>query len=215
MTDHKLIMFDLDGTLSESAQGIRECIVLTLKELNLPVPPLDDYSKYIGPPLYTTFQRLCGLTQEQAAAGAKIYVKHYIESGMYMNKAYDGMYNLLKSLKRAGKTVAVATSKNEDLAVDVLKHIGLYDCFDLICGSKLDGTRKEKHEVIEYVMRQTGFSKSESIMIGDTKFDAQGASLAGCDFIGVLYGYGIKSEMQAFGVSRFAQSVKQLEHILL
>lgn len=215
MTKHKLVMFDLDGTLSESAQGIKECIILTLKELNLPIPQLDDYSKYIGPPLYTTFQKLCRLTDEQAKAGAKIYVKHYIESGMYMNKAYDGMYNLLKALKKSGKTVAVATSKNEKLAADVLTHIGLYNCFDFICGSKLDGTRKEKHEVIEYVMQQTGFSKNESIMIGDTKFDAQGAKLAGCDFIGVLYGYGVKTEMQSFGAHSFAESVNELGHILL
>lgn len=215
MTKHKLVMFDLDGTLSESAQGIRECIILTLNEMGLPVPELDDYSKYIGPPLYVTFQRLCGLTGEQARKGAEIYVKHYIKKGIYMNKAYTGLRELITSLASAGKKTAVATSKNEELAKDVLKHIGLYDCFDFICGSGLDGTRKEKHDVIEYVMKKTGFDGAQSVMIGDTRFDAEGAKIAGCDFIGVLYGYGVKSEMERYGAKAFAGSVSELSEILL
>lgn len=215
MKDKKLIMFDLDGTLSESADGIRKCLILTLNEMGVDVPELNDYTKYIGPPMFTTLTGLCGLNEEQANEGVKIYIKHYIETGMYINRAYDGIPELLQKLRDKGKTVAVTTSKNEKLAIDVLKHIGLYDYFDFICGSGLDGTRKKKQEVIEYTVNKLKFDKKDCVMIGDTKFDAEGAAAAGCDFIGVLYGYGVKAQMEQLGARVFASDVAQLGDILL
>ena len=215
MTDRKLIMFDLDGTLSESADGIKLCLTKALNDMGFSVPELDDYTKYIGPPLFTTFVELCGLTEQEAKRGVDIYIKHYLEEGMYINRAYPGIKELLINLKAAGKTVVAATSKNEQLAIDVLKHIGLYDCFDFICGSKTDGTRKLKRDVILYVMDTMGFNRNESVMIGDTKFDAEGAMLAGCGFIGVLYGYGLEAQMRSFGAEVFAHDVRELENIVL
>lgn len=215
MTERKLIMFDLDGTLSESADGIRLCLTKALIDMGFPVPALDDYTKYIGPPLFTTFVNLCGLSENDAKRGVDIYIKHYLDEGMYINRAYPGIKELLTDLKAKGKTVVAATSKNEQLAIDVLKHVGLYGCFDFICGSKTDGTRKLKRDVILYAMDTMGFDKGESVMIGDTKFDAEGAMLAGCGFIGVLYGYGQEAQMRNYGAKIFAHDVHELKKILL
>ena len=216
MKSYDYILFDFDGTLSDSAPGVRKCIELTLKEIGRPIPDLSDYSKYVGPPLNRTFERLCGLSCEESFAVLPIYRKYYNDVGVRENRMYDGVKELLKALRASGKKLAVCTSKNEALAEKSMKEIGAYPYFDAICGSKDDGTRKEKRDLIPYALSSLCCEeKRNAVMIGDTFFDAEGARLCGIDFIGVLYGYGDEASMKKEGAKVFAETPDELSKLLI
>ena len=216
MKTYDCILFDFDGTISDSALGVRKCIELSLTEMGRPIPDLSDYSKYIGPPLTRTFEKLCGLSREESFAVLPIYRKYYNEVGVRENRMYDGIEDLLRSLKESGKKLAVCTSKNETLAVRCMQAIGAAPYFDAICGSKDDGSRKEKKDLIPYALSALGCTnKDKAVMIGDTYFDAEGARLCGVDFIGVLYGYGIEDTMREEGAAVFAASPADLQKMLI
>jgi phosphoglycolate phosphatase len=207
MKQYKAVLFDLDGTLSASAEGIRQCIELTMEELEKPLPDLSDYSKYVGPPLNRTFSLVCGLSDEEVARALPIYRKWYDIYGTKANCLYDGIPEVLKALKDSPMKVGVCTSKNERLARDVIDLLGIGDYLDAVCGSRDDGSRKEKKDLIPYALRTLGNIPPErAVMIGDTHFDTAGAVACGVDFIGVLYGYGTRESMQASGAEVFADT---------
>lgn len=215
MSRYDYILFDLDGTLSESAPGIRKCIELTLESLGKLIPDLTDYSKFIGPPLATTFSGLCGLNEEDTKKALKIYQDFYKDYGLKANKLYDGIEKLLIKLKSSNAKVAVCSSKQQKPADDVCALLGITKYFDAVCGSAPDGSRKEKEEVIPYTVNVLGGKLTDKVvMIGDTKFDAKGARLNNVDFIGVNYGYGTLDTMKAEGAKVFADSVSELEKLL-
>lgn len=204
---YKAVLFDLDGTLSESAPGIRYSLEETLKKMGQPVPDLSDYSVYVGPPLLNTLMNLCSMTKEEAENATEIYRGIYNTVGKYKNKLYDGIEELLTALKNSGAKIAVATSKYEPFAEDVIKIIGAYDYFDKICGSNLDGSRKDKKDIVEYARKELGLSENDKmVLVGDTFYDTKGALAAGIDFIGVNYGYGIKALMVESGGKNFADT---------
>lgn len=205
MTKYDAVLFDLDGTLSASAEGIRRCIELTMEELGRPCPDLSDYSRYIGPPLNRTFSLLCGLSDDEVARALPIYRRYYDAHGTAANRLYDGISDLLGTLKASPLKVAVCTSKNERLARDVIAYLGIGDRLDAVCGSRDDGTRKEKADLIPYALHTLGdIPPVRAVMVGDTWFDTVGAVTCGVDFIGVLYGYGTRASMEASGASVFA-----------
>lgn len=210
------ILFDLDGTLSESAPGIRKCIELTLDKLGSPHPDLSDYSKFIGPPLSATFSGLCGLDKENTAKALEIYQDFYKIHGLTANRLYDGVEDLLRRLKASDARVAVCSSKQQRPADNVCEFLGITKYFDAVCGSAPDGSRKEKEEVIPYTVNVLGGKITDRVvMIGDTKFDAKGARLNNVDFIGVHYGYGTEETMRAEGATVFANNAEELEALLL
>ncbi|MGN0550264.1 MAG: HAD hydrolase-like protein [Acutalibacteraceae bacterium] len=212
---YKVVFFDLDGTLSDSAAGVKQCIELALNEMNKPVPCLDDSSLYVGPPLLTTFKKLCGLCDEQALEAIELYRGFYESKGKYNNRLYDGMDRLLADIRKSGATICVATSKYEGFVPDVLEHIGIPDCFDMICGSNLDGSRKEKADVIRYACGKLGITPDFScVLIGDSAFDALGAMEAGCDFIGVTYGFGKKEQLINLGADKLADTVDDIRRFI-
>ncbi len=207
MSKYDIALFDLDGTISASAQGIKYCLMKTLDTLGIEHPDLSDYSKYIGPPLLYTFQNLCGLTPDKAQQAVEIYVKLYDEEGLRQNKLFDGIDTVLKTLKENGVRLAVCSSKHEAIATQVVELLGVYDYFDKVCGSTIDGTRKEKEELIPYALSKLSAKGDERVvMIGDTKFDCKGAVHCGVDFIGVTYGYGTLSDMKNAGGTVFADT---------
>ncbi|MBQ7385135.1 MAG: HAD hydrolase-like protein [Ruminococcus sp.] len=215
MPKYDYILFDLDGTLSESAPGIRKCIELTLQKLSKPVPDLSDYSKFIGPPLADTFSGLCGLSAEDTQKALVIYQDFYKIHGLKANRLYDGIEELLKKLYESDAKIAVCSSKQQKPADNVCNFLGITGYFDAVCGSAPDGSRKEKEEVIPYTVNVLGGKISDKVvMIGDTKFDAKGARLNNVDFIGVNYGYGTYETMTAEGASVFADSAQDLEKLL-
>ena len=215
MPRYDYILFDLDGTLSESAPGIRKCIELTLEKLNKPAPDLIDYSKFIGPPLADTFSGLCGLSQEDTVKALVIYQEFYKIHGLKANRLYDGIEDLLIKLSESEAKVAVCSSKQQKPADDVCELLGITKYFDAVCGSAPDGSRKEKEEVIPYTVGILGGKITDKVvMIGDTKFDAKGARLNNVDFIGVNYGYGTYETMVQEGAKVFAADAKELESLL-
>ena len=216
MKTYDYILFDFDGTLSDSARGVRKCIELFLTEMGRPAPDLSDYSQYVGPPLTQTFEKLCGLSREESFTVLPIYRKYYNEVGINENKMYDGIEDLLHSLRAADRKLAVCTSKNEMLATKCMQAIGADKYFDAICGSKDDGSRKEKRDLIPYALATLGcMDRDNAVMIGDTRFDAQGAKICQVDFIGVLYGYGNEDTMREQGANVFAAAPADLKKLLI
>lgn len=214
---YKAVLFDLDGTLSDSAYGVKMGIEATLIKMNKRVPDLSDYSLYVGPPLITTFKKLCGLSDEEALKAVELYRSDYEIRGKYENYLFDGMDKLLKTLKSSGAIIAVATSKFEGFAAWVIDYIGLGGVFDAICGSTLDGKRKEKADIIRYAANILGVQLSEETicLVGDSMFDAAGAKNAGCDFVGVGYGFGTVEQMKSAGGKKIAASVDELYGFLV
>lgn len=215
MPKYDYILFDLDGTLSESAPGIRKCIELTLEKLGKDAPDLSDYSKFIGPPLADTFSGLCNLSDEDTKKALVIYQEFYRIHGLKANKLYEGIEDLLKKLSQSESKIAVCSSKQQKPADDVCELLGITKYFDAVCGSAPDGSRKEKEEVIPYTVNVLGGKITDKVvMIGDTKFDAKGARLNNVDFIGVSYGYGTYETMVAEGAEVFADNAEELEKLL-
>ncbi len=203
--DH--ILFDLDGTLIESAESVRVSLAFTMQRLGLPCPDLSDYSKYVGPPLEDTFRGMCAVPEELIGTGMELYRDYYDEVGHESNRVFDGIFDLLAALRQNGAKLAICTSKNEPVAETVAQQLGLRPCFDAVCGSTPDGSRRAKADIIPYALERLGCTdKGSAVMIGDTHFDARGAQSAGVDFLGVTYGYGTRESMEICGAIGFADS---------
>lgn len=201
------ILFDLDGTLSASAPGIRYSLEKALDAVGWKKPDLEDYSVYIGPPLLNTLVGLCGMSRQQAQEAAEIYRDVYNTDGKYKNSLFEGMEELLKELQNCGAKLAVATSKYEPFAEDVVNIIGASQYFHRICGSNLDGSRKDKKDIVAYAGKELGLDeKAKMVLVGDTFYDTKGALESGIDFIGVTYGYGKEELMREYGGVNFADS---------
>ena len=194
---YDIALFDLDGTLSESGEGILDCVRMVFKETKRPMPKESVIRSFIGPPMYNSLVN-CGFEHEDALKAVEIYKRNYIESGIYKNRVYDGMTDVLRSL-------GVASSKYQKFTDRIINMLGIEAFFDKIGGSTaVDGKLEEgskprlsKLDVINYVIDDLRKSKDDRIvMIGDTGFDADGASKAGVGFIGCLFGYGSKEEMK-------------------
>ncbi len=208
------VLFDLDGTVSRSAEGIRASLEYAIKELDVPMPDLNDYTLYIGPPLIDTFKNLVGLDNERAEIGSHLYRSYYNKRGKLLNRAYDGVEELLSKLKERGCKLAVCTSKYEPFAKEIIDILGLTEYFDAVCGSTLDGSRKDKRDLIPYAVESLGgdFARDKrlTVMLGDTYYDARGAAECGVDFIGISYGYGTVEAMKSEGASVFADTPEQV-----
>ncbi len=215
MKKYDIALFDLDGTISQSADGIRLCIEKTLDKMNKSHPDLSDYSKYIGPPLLHTFMKLCKLTADEAQQAVEIYVGFYDEYGIKANKLYDGIDTVLEKLKENGVRLAVCSSKHEDIATQVVKSLGVYHLFERVCGSTVDGSRKEKRDLIPYALSSLNSKDSDRVvMIGDTKFDSIGAQECCVDFVAVTYGYGALEDLISSGATVFANTTTDLLDLL-
>lgn len=214
---YKYILFDLDGTIAESANGIRHSLERMLAELSVVGVDLSDYTKYIGPPLYDTLRGLCGLPEEKVEKGYDLYRHYYDTEGRAMNKPYDGIREVLCTLRESGAKLAVCSSKLETTAEIVMDDIGMTEYFDKICGSNREGTRKDKRDLIPYAIEQLGGShdeKSSAVMLGDTWYDAKGAFECGVDFIACSYGYGTDDDMKKYNPIAWAKNPSELLNLL-
>ena len=196
MKKYDIALFDLDGTLSESGEGILECVRIVFSEMHRPLPDEKTLASFIGPPMTDSLKR-CGFSEEDAETGLQIYKKNFIETGIYKNKAYDGIPETLQTLKNKGVLLSVATTKYQPFADKIIKMLELDKYFDFVGGSSGTPERHTKIQVMEYVLDKLGRDK-KAVMIGDTRFDAEGAFMAKTDFIGCLYGYGTREEMERY-----------------
>ncbi len=198
------ILFDLDGTLTDSFDGIAGGVLYALGELGEQAPDKSELKCFVGPPLLESFtKRFCG-DERKAAQAVEFYREYYNDRGWKENKVYDGVEHTLAALKAAGKKLYVATSKPEIMSVRIIEHFGLNKYFDYVAGASLDKSRAEKAQVIEYAIATCNIDKRTAVMVGDRHFDIDGAKAVGIKSIGVLYGYGDEAELKSAGADKIA-----------
>lgn len=208
----KTILFDLDGTLTDSGEGIINCAILALEHFGLPVPSREEMRVFVGPPLHESFIKH-GVPADKADEAVAVYRSRYIPIGKFENSPYPGIRELLEALKADGHKLYVATSKPEQMSVDILEHFDLAKYFDRICGATMDTSRSSKDAVIAYLLEQNGRADN-MMMVGDTKFDVIGAKAHGIPCIGVSWGYGEVSDMVAAGAVNIANTAQELLEML-
>lgn len=208
----KNILFDLDGTLTDSGKGIMNCAILALEHFGLPIPTREEMRVIVGPPLDQSFIRF-GVPADRTDEAIRVYRSRYTTVGKFENYPYPGIREALQSLKEAGHRLFVATSKPEDMSVEILNKFELAGYFDLICGATLDGTRSHKADVIAYLLSRVE-SLENVVMVGDTKFDVLGAKEHGIPTIGVAWGYGSREEMLEAGAIAIAETPQDLLHMV-
>lgn len=210
------ILLDLDGTITNPKEGITKSIQYALKKVGVEVENLDTLTKHIGPPLKEGFMEFWGFDEETANRLVHYYREYFAVTGIYENVVYDGMEELLKKLKVAGKTLIVATSKPEFFARQIMEYFHLDSYFTDICGSNLDGTRTKKGDVIAYAMEKNQITcKEDTIMIGDRSHDIIGAKENGIFSVGVLYGFGSEEEFKNNNANYIVKNIEELEKLLM
>lgn len=213
------LLFDLDGTLTDPKVGICTCVQYALASFGIEEPDLDKLEPFIGPPLKNSFMNYYHLTEEQAEEAVEKYRERFKDTGIFENKLYDGIEQMLIALNSKGIHLAVASSKPQVFVERILEHFHIARYFRVVVGSELDGTRVNKEEVIEEALRQLfgdkPVDKSQVYMIGDRRYDAEGAKKVGVESVCVTYGYGSMEELKAAKADYIVRSVEELKNFLL
>lgn len=212
------VLFDLDGTLTDPFEGISNSIIYALKKFGITAPDKPLLKKFIGPPLTESFSEYCGLNHSDALHAVDYYREYFSVAGIFENKPYEGVCELLSGLKERGYTAIVATSKPEQFAKAIVQHFGLEQYFKEICGATMDQSRTQKADVIAYALKKCEIKekdKKRAVMVGDRKHDIIGAKTNGLSSIGVLYGYGSKEELLEAGANYIANSPVDILHYIL
>ena len=206
------ILFDLDGTLTDSGEGIINCAAFALEHFGLTAPDRVTMRQFVGPPLRDTFIRF-GVPADKAEEAITVYRSRYIPVGRFENSPYPGIRELLERLRADGHRLYVATSKPETMSVEILEHFDLARYFDRICGATMDGSRDEKAKVIAWLLSEIG-GTGDAVMVGDTVFDVLGAAEHGIPTVGVAWGYGEVADMEKAGAKAIAHTMDELYRLL-
>ena len=213
----EILFFDLDGTLTDSMLGITRAVQYALKHYGITVEDLKELQPFVGPPLHESFQEYFHFSEKDSHEAVFVFREYYNAKGWMENRPYDGIKEMLKMLRDAGKTLIVATSKPESMAKQVLTHFHLADYFQFIGGASSDSLRVNKDDVIRYVMESCKLTEADRpsiVMVGDRRHDILGAHKAGLEAVGVLYGYGSREELSLAGADWIAGTVKELGALL-
>lgn len=208
----KAILFDLDGTLTDSGEGIMNCAELALRHFDLPIPDRQKMREFVGPPLDATFIRF-GVPADKTDEAIRVYRSRYTTIGLFENFPYPGIEDALIALRSQGHRLFVATSKPESMSVQILEKFGLAKYFEKICGATFDGSRSSKSDVIAYLLDQVN-DITNTIMVGDTTYDVIGAAKHKIDTIGVSWGYGKVEDMEKVGAKAIAHTMEELVSLL-
>lgn len=209
--NYRYCLFDLDGTLTESGIGIVNSVIYALEKFNIRVADKNELTAFIGPPLVDSFMKYFDFTEEQAQQGVIYYREYFRARGIFENRVYDGVMDLLSELKRRDIVVALATSKPYEFSVKILKHFDLYPYFDYIGAASMDGSITKKEDVIMHLLEQFGeIDKSSVLMVGDRDQDVVGAHANGLNCAGVLWGYGSEEELKGAGADCLAAEPREL-----
>ena len=195
LKDYKYIIFDLDGTLSDSKEGITKSVQYALGKVGIIEENLSDLEHFVGPPMVEQYMNSYGMSEEKAFETLKYYRERYTPIGIYETRRYPGVLEILKAIKSKGLKIGMATSKPEPMAEEVAKYLEINDYFDVICGADLHGPIQSKEAVLNKVFKVTGWNQEESVLVGDTRYDVEGANKVGIDCVGVTWGTGTKEEM--------------------
>lgn len=209
---YKVILFDLDGTLTDSGEGITRSVQYALEKIGKPEPERQKLNIFVGPPLLEQFQEYAAIDKETAKKAVEYYRERYAPVGIYENELYPGILEMLEELKARGYRLGVASSKPENFVNTVLEHFHMTSYFDQIVGSKPDGGRTDKTAVIEEALLRMGLEKHKEqvIMVGDKEHDVIGARQAGLDCIVVSYGYGTMEELENAHPLKIVNSTEEL-----
>lgn len=210
---YKAVFFDLDGTLTDSGEGIMNCATLALNHFGLPVPSRQEMRVFVGPPLDQTFIRF-GVPADKTDEAIRVFRSRYTTIGKFENFPYPGIREMLEALQTQGCRLFVATSKPESLANEVLNHFDLAKYFEKICGATMDGSRSHKADVIRYLLAQVS-GVENVVMVGDTAYDVIGAAEHQIPCIGVSWGYGLAEDMEKAGAVAIAHSPEVLTQMIL
>lgn len=210
-----IILFDLDGTLTRSEQGIVNSVLYALGEMGITEQDREKLKQFIGPPLKESFMKYYGFNESEAANAVDYYRVYYKKRGIYEAPLYDGVKETLTALRSAGRSLYVATSKPEVFAKQIIGHLGVDGLFEDIVGSNLDGTKVNKAEVITELLEKNQIAdKSKVLMVGDREHDIFGAKNVGISSVGVLYGYGNYDELNNAGADYIIENIEELINII-
>lgn len=214
---YRAILFDLDGTLTASAEGITKSVQYALLKLGIDEPDLQKLEGFIGPPLLDQFMNAYGMDEMTARQAVVYYRERYEEKGIYENEVYPGVRELLKALKAQGYQLGVASSKPVFYVKQILERFGLTGFFSVIEGSQMDGRRTSKGEVIQEALKNLKMEncREQTVMVGDRKHDVQGAREAGIDCVAVSYGYGSVQELQQANPVMIAPAIEGVQRFFL
>lgn len=210
----ELCLFDLDGTLTDPAEGITNSILYALREMGAETPERKTLYRFIGPPLAESFREF--FPEERVEEAIQTYRVYFQKQGMFENVVYPGVPEMLRGLRAAGVPIAVATSKPEEFAVTILEHFGLAENFAVVGGASMDDSRNDKTSVVRYTLERLRIAPSPSVvMIGDRKYDVEGAKAVGITPVGVAWGYGSREELLRAGAETLVESPEELLSALL
>ncbi len=213
---YKYLLFDLDGTITESKEGIIKSVQYALKKLGIETCNQNDLEKFIGPPLLESFMNFYFFDEEKANLAVRYYREYFQEKGIFENKVYKGVPELLSKLKEHGCIICLATSKPEIFSRRILDYFDLTKYFEIIKGSNLDGSFNDKKDIIAFILNELNITdKNQAVMIGDRRHDISGANENGIDSIGVLYGYGEHKELLREGATAITADINTLYYYLL
>jgi phosphoglycolate phosphatase len=216
MPKYDLILFDLDGTLTDPASGLVKSFSYALSRMGVDCRDRESLKRFIGPPLYDEWQRVYGFSAEESGKALDYFHEYYEVHGWCDNVMYEGIPALLAALKAAGKRIVLATSKPERFAKKVLRLFDIHTYFDFEAGAYSDRIRDKKWEVLQYSLDAVGASDyARCILIGDRKYDAEGAAICGIDSIGVLWGHGTEEEITTSGFTYVAKTPEDVVKLLL
>ena len=214
---YDLILFDVDGTLTNSEEGITKSVQYTLEKYGIIEPNLDNLRKFIGPPLIDSFAKYYGFSKEESVRARNIFNERYQPIGWMENRPYDGIEAVLDELQKAGIMMGVATSKPEGVANKVLEYFDLKKYFSVICAAPNNGLNGEKPGRIRAAIeeaRTLGCEAKNVIMVGDTRFDVLGAHECGIPCVGVTWGFAVEGEFEACDTEFVVDTMKELLNIL-
>ena len=212
-----LYLFDFDGTIVDSAPGVTKCAQVALVKMGYPEYSLEDLRFFMGPPITYSFRELLHVKEEDMEQVVTLFRERYREVCRFECSVYPGIPAMLEKLKHAGYRIAVASAKPEVYVREIMDHFGILPYFDCVIGASMTETMADKAANIRKVMELTGYSErpDETWMIGDRKYDIEGAKEVGIKAIGVLFGYGDREELETSGSDMIAETVQELQEILL
>lgn len=214
---YQYALFDLDGTLTDPSLGITNSIMHALSKMGREIPSRESLYRFIGPPLVPAFREFLGMTPDEAEQAVVFYREYFSVTGLFENTPYDGIAELLAKLKERGVILAVATSKPERFAAQIIEHFGLAEYFTLVCGASMDSSRSKKGDVIAYALGKLGLTdedKPSVLMIGDRHHDIEGAKENGLASAGVLWGFGEETELKNAGADAITHDMNELFTII-
>ena len=212
----RTILFDLDGTLTDSSPGIFNSVKYALDKMSREIPADEVLNEFLGPPLEYSFEQFCGMDNEQAKRAADIYRERYKDYCVIENSLYDGIYDVLEQLKSAGKILAVATTKPVHFAEQIVSHFEIRKFFTAVCGFAPDGANGSKAGIIRNALKKCGEDDlGQAVMIGDRFYDIDGAKSVGIASIGALFGYGSRPELEKAGADYIASEPYEIAKIIL